>query len=63
MKSIKGPNKKLNTDFGLSWWLIMDVNSVLGLLHCVVVVIVGDVSEVHTSSICRANRTTYTFQP
>jgi hydrogenase/urease accessory protein HupE len=37
-------------EFRLSWWLIIDVNSVLGLLHCVVVGNVANVSEVHTAS-------------
>jgi hypothetical protein len=63
IKSIRDPNKKVNTDFRPSQWLIIDVNSVLGSLHCVVVVNVDDVSEVHTPSICRASSATYTFQP
>jgi hypothetical protein len=39
------------TDFRLSLWLLIEVNSVLGLLHRVVVGDVVDVSEVHAGSI------------
>jgi hypothetical protein len=40
-------------DFRLPRWLITDVNSVLGLLHRVLVGDVVDVSEVHAASIFR----------
>jgi hypothetical protein len=36
----------LNTDFRLSWWLVIDVNFVLGLLHHMVVGDDADVSEI-----------------
>jgi hypothetical protein len=35
----------------LSWWLIIDANSVLGLLHSVVVGDVVDISQVCAASI------------
>jgi hypothetical protein len=38
-------------DFRISWWLIIDVNSVLWLLHRVIVASVADVSEVQFFSI------------
>jgi hypothetical protein len=38
------------TGFRLSWWLIIDVNSVLGLLQCVVVDDVANVSDVQAVS-------------
>jgi hypothetical protein len=41
------------TDFGLSLWLIIYVNSVLALLHRVVVGDVASVSEVRAASIFR----------
>jgi hypothetical protein len=41
------------TDFRLSWWLIIDVNSVLGLLHFVDVGNIAGVSEVRAASIFR----------
>jgi hypothetical protein len=41
------------TDIGLPRWLITDVNSVLGLLHRVVVGDVADVPEGHAASILR----------
>jgi hypothetical protein len=59
IKSTKGTNKKLNTDFRLSQCLITDVNSVLGLLRCVVVVSVADVSEVHLPSSGPAQQRTH----
>jgi hypothetical protein len=40
---------ELITDFGLSWWLTVDVSSVLGLLCCVGVGNVAEVLEVHTA--------------
>jgi hypothetical protein len=39
------------TDFRLSQLLITDVNSVLGLLHCVTVTDAADILEVHAVSI------------
>jgi hypothetical protein len=39
------------TDFRLSWWLIIDVNSVLGLSHRVDVSEVSDVLKVQAASI------------
>jgi hypothetical protein len=40
-------------DFWPTHWLIVGVNSVLGLLHCLVVGNVTEVSEVHAVSIFR----------
>jgi hypothetical protein len=37
-------------DFRITQWLIIDVNSVLGLLHHLVVGDVADVLEVHAAS-------------
>jgi hypothetical protein len=41
------------TDFSVSLWLIIDVNSVLGLLHLVVVDDVANISELHAASFFR----------
>jgi hypothetical protein len=43
------------TDFRLPRWLIIDVNSLLGLLQHAVVGNVADVSEVHALSIFKAD--------
>jgi hypothetical protein len=40
-------------DFRLSWWLTVDSNFILGLLHCMAVGNVGDVSEIYNASIFR----------
>lgn len=41
-----------STDFGLSWWLTIDVNSALGWLHHMAVGSVTDVLEMYATSIC-----------
>jgi hypothetical protein len=41
------------TDFRLSWWLAVDVNSVLQFLRCVAVDNGADISELHVVSIYR----------
>jgi hypothetical protein len=43
--------RRLN-EIMLSWWLIIDVNSILGLLYSVVVGNVVDRSQVLAASIC-----------
>jgi hypothetical protein len=43
--------KILITNFRLSLWLFIDVNSVLGLLHHMVMGNVADASEVHVSNL------------
>jgi hypothetical protein len=40
-------------DFTLSEWLTVDSNYILGLLHCMVVGNVGDLSEIYNASIFR----------
>jgi hypothetical protein len=45
-------------DYMLSWWFIVDVDSILGISHCVDEDSVADISNVHAASIFRVEMCT-----